>query len=188
MSIGALLATAAVCSALSITPSSSFLINTGTDGINPDSSNPDNPEGALLAVYGGSILYKSNVEGGEETEPFVNSYETSYSDTLSNPSSATISLNGGGPAISGYSPLYLLVKDGNALPYWYFYNLTTAGWNGTESLKLSGFWPQQGAISHVTITGTPSTNRVPDGGTTLATLGFSLVGLGAMRRLMTSKS
>jgi hypothetical protein len=194
LALGALMATAAVSNALSITPSSAFLINTGTDGITPDSDNPTNPESALLAVYGGSILYKSNVGGGgssvEEATPFTGSYATAYNSDLSG---ATIS-QGGGSAITGYSPLYLLVKDGNSDPFWYFFNLTTAGWDGTASLDLSGFWPEQGSISHVTLMGRPSTSttsvvsRVPDGGTTLATLGFALLGLGSVRRLMGGKA
>lgn len=194
LALAALIATSAVAHALSITPSSAFLINTGTDGITPDSNNASNPESNLLAVYGGSILYKSNVGGGgssvEEAKAFKDSYATVYNGDLSG---ATIS-QGGGSAISGYSPLYLLVKDGNHNPYWYFFNLTTAGWNGTASLNLSGFWPGQGSISHVTLMGKlgPGTNSVtspvPDGGSTLATLGFALLGLGSVRRFIAAKA
>jgi len=45
------------------------------------------------------------------------------------------------------------VKDGNQVPIWYVYNLSDS-WDGVMDLNLTGFWPNQGAISHVSIFGT----------------------------------
>jgi hypothetical protein len=50
---------------------------------------------------------------------------------------------------------------------------------------LTGFWPAQGAISHVSIY-TNGNARVPDGGATLLLLGIGLSGLAAARRWFVS--
>jgi hypothetical protein len=68
---------------------------------------------------------------------------------------------------------FLLVKDGNQTPAWYLFDLS--GWDGMEDLVLTGFWPNQGAISHVSLYGGTSTT-VPEPGTLLL-LGSGLVGL-----------
>jgi hypothetical protein len=120
-------------------------------------------------------LYKSNV-GGAEEGPLAGSYDTDFSNTPSDPSDADIEYTGGeivGPEA------YLLVKDGAQIPAWYFFNLTDLGWNGTDTLNLMGFWPDQGAISHVSLYGSPQ--QVPEPATMLL-LGFGLVGLAAFGR------
>lgn len=56
------------------------------------------------------------------------------------------------------------------------------GWNGTDDLLLRGFWPNQGAISHVSLYGTEgsSDNITPEPallglfGTALALVGARL--------------
>jgi hypothetical protein len=54
------------------------------------------------------------------------------------------------------------------------FNLTSLGWDGMETLNLSGFWPQQGAISYVALYG--DAKKVPEP-TTMLLLGFGLLGL-----------
>ena len=122
-------------------------------------------------------LYKADVGAPVvESGAFAGAYSTVFSSTPSDPSAATITFNGGaGSNIMASSPVFILVKDGNQIPAWYLFQ---TAWNGQETIELSGFWPQQGAISHVAIYGT----HVPDGGTTVILLGGALVGLQAMRR------
>lgn len=122
-----------------------------------------------------SLLYKSDVSGtsgiGSDSGSFAASYMTTFSNTATDPANALIDY------ISGASitcpDCYLAIKDGNQTPSYYFYNL--ASWNGTEDIILRDFWPQQGAISHVSIWGKPSTS-IPEPGIVLL-LGIGLLGL-----------
>lgn len=124
-------------------------------------------------------LYKSEADSGDEGGSFASSYDTSY-DPYDDPDSALIQ-HVGGPSIAG-SPIYLLVKDGNQSPAWYFFNLSSLGWDGTDALELSEFWPTQGAISYVAMYGT--TASVPDGGSMAMLLGLALLGLAGTRRML----
>lgn len=97
------------------------------------------------------LLYKAD-EGSPVSYSglFADSYLTSFS-PVGDPTSALIEYVLGSPAIS-CPECYMAVKDGNANPSYYFYNLMD--WNGTESIQLTGFWEgTQGAISHVSIWG-----------------------------------
>lgn len=125
--------------------------------------------------YDLNSLYKDNV-GGVEEGPFAGSYETTYNPPA-DPEDFLITYVGG-PIIG--PPAYLLVKDGSQSPAWYFFDLTALGWNGTDDIEGLGFWPNQGAISHVEIFGTPTT--VPDGGSMAMLLGLALMGLAGVRR------
>lgn len=93
---------------------------------------------------------------------------------------STISFDGGSAITCGVC--YLVIKDGNHNPSYYFFDLTAAGWNGTDDIIMTGFWPGPGAISHVAIWGVSERNSVPEPGT-LGLLGLGLAGMAAeMRR------
>jgi hypothetical protein len=156
--------------ALSITPDSSYLLLTGAQTGVPEI------EAAITAYLGYDIneLYKQDVGAGSDVGALSGSYETVFSNEPDDPSAATISYVSG-PTVG--DPAYLLVKDGNQDPAWYFFGLT--GWNGVETLYLTDFWPQQGAISHVALYG--ETAPVPEPATMLL-LGTGLLGLAGVSR------
>lgn len=132
------------------------------------------------AAIGGSLgteQYKQNV-GGSEEGPLAGSYQTTFSNTANDPSNASIVWTGGA-FLTGQT--YLFVKDGNQSPAWYLFDLTALEWDGQETLNLSGFWPGNGAISHVSLFGGFSTVPEP---ATLSLLGIGLFGLAALRRRM----
>ena len=167
LGIAAGLALAFNASALMITPSTMPQI-TGNDNSNLSASQ-------ISALLGITVteLYKDNV-GGSETGSFGPYYETTYYNTPSDPMDADIVHYGGPNSLAGYANLWLYVKDGNHDPA--FYLISLAGWNGTDTLELRGFWPNGGAISHVAILGGE--------GTTIMLLGAGLAGLGAVRRFI----
>jgi hypothetical protein len=164
--------------ALPITPASGP-VWTGTKNSNLNAN-------AIEGVVGTSLdlteLYKQNVGGGE-SGGFASSYVTTFFNSASDPSGALIDYTSG-PAISGYEELYLYVKDGNHQPAFYVFDISQ--WNGTDDLTLSGFWPQNGAISHVTILGGGTSKNVPDRGATVALLGLALGAIGLVRRKLVS--
>lgn len=161
--------------ALLVSPGSANQIGTGTEtGVPQILAEIQANLGINLT---GKDLYKQNEGEATDSGAFSGSYSTSITDGAS----AFSITYGSGAAISA-NPVYLLVKDGNHNPAWYLYDIT--GWNGTDVIQGSGFWPNGGAISHVAIYGTPGTppNNVPDGGLTLVLLGASVAGLGMLRR------
>jgi PEP-CTERM motif len=128
-------------------------------------------------------VYKQNVNGSESGS-YASSYETTFSNTAMDPSNALIEYVGG--AFLNFSKMYVLVKDGNQTPNQYVFDLVALGWNGTDDINMTGFFPNQGAISHVTIyKGGPEriTPPVPEPASlAIWGLGLGLCGLVARRR------
>jgi len=136
---------AAAAQALTVTPADADFTSDSNSGPGTD---------ALLAEAGltsDDLLYKDDGPGGGEGGSFAGSYETAYFNEPDDPQDATIT-NTGDPTIS-CPECWLLVKDGNATPAQYLINID--GWDGVEDLVLEGFWPEQGAISHVAIYSSP---------------------------------
>ena len=175
------LAAAALCvssaHALSITPATTpqwtGLVNSTSGAL---------AEIAGLGITLGTEVYKQDQGAASDSGSLANYYKTTFSDTPTDPSGATIAQTvAGAPAPSPVAK-YLLVKDGDHAPAWYLFDLQALGWNGTETLSLSAFWPDQGAISHVSLYGSQPQRTVPDGGATAALLGLGVLGLAAIRR------
>lgn len=126
------------------------------------------------------LYYKADV-GGSDSGTFAASYLTTFANTATDPEDALIQY------ISGASidcpECYLAIKDGNQNPSYYFYDL--AAWDGTETISLQDFWPQQGAISHISIWGREDggggQQEIPEPAT-LALVGLGLLAAGSLRR------
>lgn len=137
----------------------------------------------IVVESGATLLYKSD-QGGSDSGSFAASYNTVYDNTPTDPMDATISYVGG-PSI-GCPFCYLIVKDGNAEPAQYFFDISNL-WNGTDTIFLTDFWPSQGAISNVQIWGVEG--GTPGGGpqgvipepATVLLFGSGLAGLGLWR-------
>ena len=146
-----------------------------------DQNSQSQIDGAIAPFLGTStLLYKQDV-GGPESGSLAGSYQTVFANTPGDPADATITYVGG-PIVDPVA--FLLVKDGNMSPAWYLFNLSGLGWTGTQTLELTGFWPDQGAISHVSLYGgsVEQTPGVPDGGSSVAMLGLGLCGVAWLRR------
>lgn len=122
------------------------------------------------------LAYKQNV-GGAEEGPWASYYTTDFFNSPTDPAEATIAWDGGMNLSGGY----LLVKDGNQTPAWYLFDLGTRGWNGRETIYLEDFWPQQGAISHVSFYNSEPAAPVPEP-TTMLLLGTGIASLAAIGR------
>ena len=111
-------------------------------------------------------------DGNGETGSYAGSYtiSTNFDDA------GTIVYDGGG-ALS-CPECFLMVKDGNATPKAYLFDL--GNWDGEETITLSNFWPNGGAISNISLWGTPGQVPVP---APLALLAVGLAGI-TLRRMM----
>lgn len=142
----------------------------------PAYSNPDAADISAITGFTSELLYKDNVGGAEEgMANFMASYDTTYTDTATDPANAFLTFTGGDVMTDAS---WLLVKDGNHAPSWYLFDIS--GWNGTEDIQMLDFWPAQGAISHISIFGSTSTS-VPEA-SSIYLLAFGLVGLFGMAR------
>lgn len=139
-------------------------------GVNCWTSNdPSNPSTSDIETLVGTSstlisLYKQDVGAASDSGTFAGSYETTFSNTSTDPEDALIEL------VSGQDPIvcgecYLLVKDGNQTPSLYVFDLSAID-DMIESITLTDFWAAigedkgQGAISHVEIMG-PRISEVP---------------------------
>jgi hypothetical protein len=146
--------------------------------------NPDADDVATIVGVPSLIeLYKADVGVPvDESGPFAGSYSTVFSNTATDPEDATITYTGGPVA----QAQYLLVKDGNHDPVWYIFCLADLGWNGIDTIELTSFWPNQGAISHVGLYGASDTT-VPEPTSIVAWL-VCTSGLGLVLRNRMKKS
>lgn len=150
------------------------------DPLTRDDNNPNCADIKTLVGYEGDdwgMLYKVDVDEGEEgAGSFDEYYSTVWTEIDDGPGGAEVSWDGSDPNVDPHIsgiPLYLLVKDGSHVPIWYLFNISD--WNGTDTIVLSGFWPEQGSISHLQICGVPEP-------LTLALFGMGLVGLAGFAR------
>lgn len=179
---------------LSLTPASSGMIagDTITTPTGPSNCEAGCIYDAFNLTEDGSLvlLYKSDAPDtgstgiGSDNGTFASSYQTTFSNTATDPADALIDYISGSAITC--PDCYLAVKDGNHDPSYYFYNLgASPAWNGTDDIVLTGFWPNGGAISHVSIwgkeRGTVPPTDIPEP-TTLALLGLGMLALGAIRR------
>jgi len=125
-------------------------------------------------------IYKANVDDGNEEGDLLGSYDTMFTNTAMEPENALINHVVGTSSVDMTENAWLLVKDGNQEPGRYAFDLNDLGWNGTDALDLRNFWPNEGAISNVSLWGSVASN-VPEPGS-LALFGLGLLSLGWIRR------
>jgi hypothetical protein len=152
-------------------------------GINTGISEIDSYVKSMLGV---EELYTSSVGSNPDSGLFADSYTTTFDNLPASPSDALIARVDGQQGISCLE-CYLLVMDNDVDPAaWYLFNLGAWDW---DSISLTGFWPDAGAISYVAIYGRQGTSVVQSASVAapaplvLLTIGLLLSGL---RRLKAS--
>lgn len=160
----------------------------------PQASNPTVSDLiAVLEANGlstdiGSQLYKSDVGPASLFQTTIES-STPPAGGLT----ATLDYVGGSPVPQ---LTYIIVKDGNA--GWTLWG--ASNWDGDSDIVVDnrGLWNKPGTalsgISHITIFGKPGTPPppppppgLPDSGSTLALLGFGLIGIEMLRRKLATQ-
>ena len=177
------LSLASIARALTLVPADAEFTGTNNSNLSPSEIGTAHSLGTLF------LLYKAEV-GGSDSGTFANSYNTAFLDTPTDPSGASITYVGMPALVPSSYPLYLYVKDGNQNPAYYVFDISA--WNGIETITLSNFWPNQGAISNLQILGGNTTGEipprdlpgpsVPDGGSTVALLGVALAAVALLRK------
>ena len=186
--LGALLVSGALgvasqAHALSLAPADANWTTVSTNNLNQSDVE------ALVGVSPLGLAYKQDFGGGESGNA-AGYYTTTFSPDLvsgvsGDASSATITWDGGLKINCG--DCFLVVKDGNHPDPNYIFNIS--GWNGTDAINLSGFWPGPGAMSNVAIWnnydgGSGGGTLVPEPETYAMLLaGLGLVGFAARRKL-----
>jgi hypothetical protein len=127
------------------------------------------------------LHYKIDFDTNAESGPFAGDYSTVFVLDGGEPTGATIT-NDGLNSID-CPECYLLVKDGNAQPAQYLFNIGT--WNGTDPIELTNFWASvSGAISNIAIwsgeNGGPGDPGEPGGDPLPVPAPIALIGLGAV--------
>ena len=159
---------------IALTPADCLASNCWTTN---DSSNLNATEVASLIGYSGTLveLYKQNVGEAFDSGSFASSYNTTFNSTPTDPADALIEYVSGASIIC--PDCFLLIKDGNQSPAQYVFDIGT--WDGLGDLAMTGFWPNQGAISHVSIYG--ATASVPEPGM-IGLLAIGIIGVVVARR------
>lgn len=131
----------------------------------------------FMAGLPSTMLYTQNV-GGIEEGAAADLYTTTFDS--SDPEDALVKRwDGSLKRLVG--PIGALVKDFNQSPNWYLFDIS--GWDGMEDLSFEGFWPQNGAISQVSLFGDDVGDIFPiSEPATLGLFGLGLIGLGLRRR------
>ena len=186
MLIAGALGVASQAHALNLDPSLATWTTSSTNNLNQADVE------AIVGVSPLGLVYKQDFGGGESGNGAAY-YTTSFiTDPTNNPldtsdaSGATITWDG--PLKISCPSCFLVVKDGNHPDPNYIFDIS--GWNGTDTINLSGFWPGPGAISNIAIWnnadggGGGGGSLVPEPETYAMLLaGLGLVGFAARRKL-----
>lgn len=197
MELSKLLKTAAIASALTLASAASQALllqpsnadYDGTDGsgsYGPSNCEPDciNDLFSTSFTNDSGLLYKSDFDDGAESGDYADSYDMTWYNELDEegklePYGGLLSWLADTPHIV-CGDCYVAVKDGNISPRYYFFDIS-ALWDGKADLEFDNFWKDgKGAISHISIWGSPAV-EVPEPGT-LGLLGLGLMGFVAFRK------